>query len=59
MQLTPTQFKILILVIGAVIGIALAFLIYAVTHNIVSFIFVPIAMALVYFQLVHPIGRKE
>ena len=41
MQLTQTQFKILILVIGAVLGLALSFLIFAMTHSPAAFIFVP------------------
>lgn len=58
MQLTQTQFKILILVIGVVIGLALSFMIYAVTNNPVSFIFVAIAVVIIYFQMVRPIGKK-
>ena len=59
MQLTQTQFKILILIIGAVLGLALSFLIFAMTHSPAAFIFVPITMVLVYFQQVHPIGRRD
>ena len=58
MQLTQTQFKILIVVIGVVIGMALSLMIYAVTHNPVSFVFVAIAVAIIYFQMTRPIGRK-
>ena len=59
MELTPTQFKILILVIGVVIGLALSFLIYAVTHSPAAFIFVPIAVVIIYVQMIRPIKRKE
>ena len=59
MQLTQTQFKILILVIGLVIGLALSFLIFAVTHTPVAFIFVPIAMVIIYIQMTRPIGKRD
>ena len=58
MQLTPTEYKILILVIGAVIGLAISFLAYSVSDSPVAFIFLPICIVLVYFQAVHPIGKK-
>lgn len=58
MQLTPTEYKVLILVIGAVIGLAISFLAYSVSDSPVAFIFLPICIALVYFQAVHPIGKK-
>ena len=59
MQLTQTQFKILILVIGVVIGLALSFMIYAVTNSPVAFIFVPIAVVIIYVQMVRrPINRE-
>ena len=41
-----------------VIGLALSFMIYAVTNNPVSFIFVAIAVVIIYFQMVRPIGKK-
>ena len=59
MELTPIQFKILILVIGVVIGLALSFMIFAVTGSPVAFIFVPIAVVIIYVQMVRPIKRKE
>ncbi len=58
MQLTPTEYKVLILVIGAVIGLAISFLAYSVSDSPVAFIFLPICIVLVYFQAVHPIGKK-
>ena len=58
MQLTPTEYKFLILVIGAVIGLAISFLAYSVSDSPVAFIFLPICIVLVYFQAVHPIGKK-
>ena len=58
MQLTPKEYKILILVIGAVIGLAISFLAYSVSDSPVAFIFLPICIVLVYFQAVHPIGKK-
>ena len=58
MQLSPTEYKVLILVIGAVIGLAISFLAYSVSDSPVAFIFLPICIVLVYFQAVHPIGKK-
>ena len=58
MQLSQTEFKILIFAIGLIIGVAISFLAWSVSHNPVSFIFIPVCLLIVYFQIVHPIGRK-
>lgn len=58
MQLTENEFKLLILVVGLIIGVAISFLAYAGTHNYFAFIFVPICAGLVYYQIVHPFGKK-
>ena len=59
MQLTQTQFRILILVIGIVIGLALSFIAFSVTNSPAAFIFLPICVVLIYMQIIHPIGKKE
>ena len=58
MQLTPTEYKVVILVIGVVIGLAISFLAFSVSDSPMAFIFLPICIVLVYFQAVHPIGKK-
>ena len=59
MELTPTEFKILILVIGVIIGLALSFIAFSVTNSPAAFIFLPICVVLIYMQIIHPIGKKE
>lgn len=59
MQLSPTEFKVLILGIGIFVGVAISFLAYSATDSLFSFIFVPICAGLIYFQMVHPIRKKE
>ena len=58
MQLTPTEYKVVILVIGVVIGLAISFLAFSISDSPMAFIFLPICIVLVYFQAVHPIGKK-
>ena len=59
MELTPSQYRILILVIGLRLGVALSLMAYALSHSWGAFIFLPICVILVYFQAFHPIKRKE
>ncbi len=59
MQLTPTEYKVLMIGIGAFIGLAISFLAWSVSHSPISFIFLPICVVLIYFQMVHPIRKKE
>ena len=59
MELSGTEFKILILVVGVVIGLAISFLAFSVTNSPAAFIFLPICVVLIYFQMFHPIRRKE
>ena len=59
MELSGTEYKILIIVIGIIIGLAISFMAYSVTGSPMAFVFVPICVALIYFQMFHPIRRKE
>ena len=59
MELSGTEYKVLVVVVAIVIGLALSFIAFSVTGRLVSFIFVPICVVLVYLQLFHPIRRKE
>jgi uncharacterized protein YacL len=59
MELSGTEYKVLIIVIGIIIGLAISFMAYSVMENPMAFIFVPICVVLIYFQMFHPIRRKE
>ena len=59
MELSGTEYKVLVVVVAIVIGLALSFIAFSVTGRPASFIFVPICVVLVYLQLFHPIRRKE
>ncbi len=58
MELTPGEFKALILIIGVILGLALSFLAYSVSGSPVAFVFLPICVLIVYFQIVHPVRKK-
>ena len=59
MELSGTEYKVLIIVIGIIIGLAISFMAYSVTGSPMAFVFVPICVVLIYFQMFHPIRRKE
>lgn len=59
MQLTEKEFKILIVVIGLIIGVALSFMLYAMSHTLFSFIMVPVCVLIVYFQQVRPLKNAR
>lgn len=59
MRLTQKEFKILMVAVGLIIGVAVSLMAFSMTHNYGSFILVPVCALIVYFQQVRPLRKSD